>query len=174
MCQLITWAGLIRHPACRSALIVPFLTKPPALRLRHTLPHCVHCWKLIQSSILYFLCRSPCSSASQTTHCATIQFLTQSRAQSLLRHLSTLDRVNFLLLYFIYRALFLTKIYANEYVVVKNMALRISASTFLLERCFWKKISRSSLLSFRIGNKTVLIVYIERELYVVISYSRLL
>ena len=114
VCQLITWAGLIRHPACRSALIVPFLTKPPALRLRHTLPHCVHCWKLIQSSILYFLCRSPCSSASQTTHCATIQFLTQSRAQSLLRHLSTLDRVNFLLLYFIYRALFLTKIYANE------------------------------------------------------------
>ena len=88
--------------------------KTSSLRLRHTLPHCVHCWKLIQSSILYFLCRSPCSSASQTTHCATIQFLTQSRAQSLLRHLSTLDRVNFLLLYFIYRALFLTKIYANE------------------------------------------------------------
>ena len=37
VCQLITWAGLIRHPACRSALIVPFLTKPPALRIPHIL-----------------------------------------------------------------------------------------------------------------------------------------
>ena len=52
----------------------------------------------------------------------------------------------------------------------KNQCLNIFIGEMLLK----KNISRSSLLSFRIGNKTVLIVYIERELYVVISYSRLL